>query len=165
MRPTRIRVNISLTLGGCPYPDCPSHTQSHEELSPHYDLIDSINSKEGGGGRRSRGPYSTNSLKLRGKSLGDNVFLDDGDPNLANYYESSVQMLPIFQRLIEDKRGGHGDTGAGGPGPGGGDGVGGKGSGGGVSGSKGSKGAFKTKSANAASCPNISLRCDIVEYL
>ena len=110
------------------------------------------NTKEGGGGggggRRSRVPYNTNSLKLRGKSLGDNVFLDDGDPNLA-YYESSVQMLPIFQRLIEDKRGCD---------PGGG------GGGGGVSG-KGSKGAFKTKSANAASCPNISLRCDIVEYL
>ena len=109
------------------------------------------NTKEGGGGggggRRSRVPYNTNSLKLRGKSLGDNVFLDDGDPNLA-YYESSVQMLPIFQRLIEDKRGC--DPGGGG--------------GGGVSG-KGSKGAFKTKSANAASCPNISLRCDIVEYL
>ena len=156
--------NVSLHLGGCPYPDCPSHTQSHEELSPHYDLIDSHNAREGGGGggggRRSRGPppYSTNSLKLRGKSLGDNVFLDDGDPNLESYYESSVQMLPIFQRLIEDKRGGHGDTGAGGPGPGGGEGVSGKGSGGG-------KGAFKTKSANAASCPNISLRCDIVEYL
>ena len=138
---------ILLHLGGCPYPDCPSHTQSHEELSPHYDLIDSHNAKEV---KRNKGPaYSTNSLKLRGKSLtGDNVFLDDGDPNLESYYESSVQMLPIFQRLIEDKRGGHGDTG---------DGVGaGKGAG---------KGAFKAKSANAASCPNISLRCDIVEYL
>ena len=81
-----------LYQGGCPYPDCPSHTQSHEELSPHNDLADSHNAKEGGGGgRRSRGPppYSTNSLKLRGKSLGDNVFLDDGDPNLGWNHESS----------------------------------------------------------------------------
>ena len=78
-----------LYQGGCPYPDCPSHTQSHEELSPHNDLVDSHNAKEGGG-RRSRGPppYSTNSLKLRGKSLGDNVFLDDGDPNLGCNHES-----------------------------------------------------------------------------
>ena len=78
-----------LYQGGCPYPDCPSHTQSHEELSPHNDLADSHNAKEGGG-RRSRGPppYSTNSLKLRGKSLGDNVFLDDGDPNLGWNHES-----------------------------------------------------------------------------
>ena len=65
-----------------------------------------------------------------------------------DYYESSVQMLPIFQRLIEDKRGGHGDPG-----------------GGGDVGGKGGKSGFKAKSANAASCPNILLRCDIVEYL
>ena len=57
-------------------------------------------------------------------------------------------MLPIFQRLIEDKRGGHGDPG-----------------GGGDVGYKGGKSAFKARSANAASCPNILLRCDIVEYL
>ena len=137
---------MHVSLGGCPYPDCPSHTQSHEELSPHEDQNvpnkTKVGNAGGGGGR----PYNTNSLKLRGQSLiGENVFLNDGDPNAASYYESSVQMLPIFQRLIEDKR--H------------------CGSGGGANGKGNKGGAFKATTSNAASCPNISLRCDIVEYL
>ena len=140
---------MHVSLGGCPYPDCPSHTQSHEELSPHEDQIDPNKTKMGNAGCGGGRPYNTNSLKLRGQSLiGENVFLNDGDPNVASYYESSVQMLPIFQRLIEDKR--HCATG---------------GSGGGANGKGNKGGAFKATSSNAASCPNISLRCDIVEYL
>jgi hypothetical protein len=136
--------------------DCPSQSQSHEELSPNYDLIDP-NEKarmiSGGGGGTGGGVcYKTHSLKLKGtKSVGGEIFLDDGDPAAAAiaYYESSMQMLPIFQRLIEDKKGVGGVVGGDG----------------GSEREDGRSSGFKNKSKNAASCPDISLRCDIVEYL
>jgi hypothetical protein len=115
---------------------CPSQSQSHEELSPgNYNdekdrmIISSSN--------------KTHSLKMKlkgTKSVGGDIFLDPGGCDQQAACENSQQMLPIFQRLLEDKKGNSAADDPGGK-------------------------TFKSRSNNAASCPDISLRCDIVEYL
>ena len=104
-------------------------TQSNEALELHTDGVKLAEDHAANGG------YAVGYLGTNGVSASEDADLanlEGREVFLPGMNERASEMLPIFQKLLEDKR---------------------------------SRLPIKKKNLNAFSCPDISVKCDIIEYL